>query len=69
MDLVIPVAGAEPKSIEHPFKEPIFIGSSFRITTRRGYNSIFVGRENTVAECIFTIALTQRTGGCKSQTG
>ncbi len=58
LDLVIPVAGAAPKLVECPFKEPIFIGSSFRITTRRACNCNFVERENTLAKCICTIALT-----------
>ncbi len=52
IDLVIPVVGAVSKPIEHPFKEPIFIGSSFGITTRRADNSNVVGGENTLAECI-----------------
>ncbi len=58
-----------PKIIKHLFKEPTFIGSNFGIATWRVDDSDFFGRKNALAECIFTIGLTQRAKGCNSQTG
>ena len=41
-------------------QKPIFLGISAGVTRRRANNHCFVKRENTMAECIFAIALSQR---------
>jgi hypothetical protein len=52
---------AVPKSIEHPFKEPIFIRSGFGIAAREANNSNLVRKKDALTECVFTITLTKRT--------
>ncbi len=54
INLIIPVTRAALKTIEHPFKEPIFVRSGFKIATGRAVDTNFVGRENALAEGIFT---------------
>ncbi len=61
VNFVIPMPRAVPKSIEHPFKEPIFIRGGSGITARRANNSNLVGRKDALTECVFTITLTKGT--------
>ena len=52
---------AVPKSIEYPFKEPIFIRGSFRIAARGANNSNLVRRKGALTDCAFTITLMRGT--------
>ncbi len=64
INFVIPMLWAAPKSIKHPFKEPIFIRGGFGIAARGVNNSNLVGRKDALTECVFTITLTKGTTRC-----
>jgi hypothetical protein len=55
---------AAPKSIECPFKEPLFIRGSFGIAARGANNSNLVRRKDALTECVYTITLTKRMMRC-----
>jgi hypothetical protein len=46
--------------VESPPEEPIFVRHGFRVATRRTDNCSLLGREDTLAECIWAITLMQR---------
>jgi hypothetical protein len=58
VNFVIPMPRAVPKSIERPFKEPIFIRGGFGLAARGANNSSLVGRKDAMTECVFTITIT-----------
>ncbi len=61
INFVIPMPRAAPKSIKHPFEEPIFIRGGVGIAARGANNSNHVGRKDALTECVLTITLTKGT--------
>ena len=49
------------EAIKHLQQKPIFLGISIGVTRKRAINCCLFGRENTMAERVFTIALSQGT--------
>ena len=47
------------EAIKHLQQKPIFLGISVRVTRRSVNNRCFIGREDTMTESVFAIALLQ----------
>ena len=61
IDLIISMTGASAEAIKHLQQKPIFLGIRVGVTRRRANNCCFFGRENTMEERVFAIALLQGT--------
>ena len=60
--------GTSAEAIKRLQQKPIFLGISVGVTGRRANNGCFCGKENTMAEGVFAIALLQGTAffNCKA---
>ena len=59
---------ATTKTVECPFKKPLFIRRCLRVTTGRVYDSNLVGWKNSLTESVLAIALAKGAARSDSHT-